>query len=206
MPHDHIESATFEQLLERAADSCGIDPGYWDIWGKHHVTTPAVRQALLASAGVPSSDAEELERALSERARREWQRHLPPSLVVSQSESHTLPISVAVESLGEPATITIQREDGQTETLDLHLPTLSHSESLEMEGRTWVRKIATLPTPLPLGYHTIQLAIGSQRAETRYIVTPDRAWIEPSLGRGASAAGINVSLYGLRSARNWGCG
>jgi 4-alpha-glucanotransferase len=206
MPHDQVESVSFEHLLERAATACGIDKGYWDIWGKYHVTTPAVRQAILSSAGVPCSNAEELERVLNERTRREWKRHVPPSLVVSQSEPHTLPIAVPVDSLGERISITIRREDGASQMLDLHLPDLVHSESIEMEGLTWVRKIATLPTPLPLGYHTIEVAIGTRIAETRYIVTPDRAWTDPALGRGGRAAGINVSLYGLRSATNWGCG
>ena len=43
-------------------------------------------------------------------------------------------------------------------------------------------------------------------ATTRYIVTPDRAYTPPHLGQGGRAAGIAVSLYGVRSARNWGCG
>ncbi len=75
-----------------------------------------------------------------------------------------------------------------------------------MDGRTWVRKQARLPLSLPLGYHEISVRVGAAGATTRYIVTPARAWIEPHLGRGGRAAGIAVSLYGVRSGRNWGCG
>jgi len=50
---------------------------------------------------------------------------------------------------------------------------------------------------LSLGYHQIRQG-GKARA---LIVTPDRAW-QPS-GR---IAGFGVTLYGLRSPRNWGCG
>jgi 4-alpha-glucanotransferase len=50
---------------------------------------------------------------------------------------------------------------------------------------------------LPLGYHQLR-----QGEKTRnLIVTPDRAW-QPS-GR---MAGFGVTLWGLRSERNWGCG
>ena len=50
---------------------------------------------------------------------------------------------------------------------------------------------------LPIGYHETR----SGRRVTRLIVAPDRAY-QPS-GR---SAGFGVTLYGLRSERNWGCG
>ncbi|MDE3167797.1 MAG: 4-alpha-glucanotransferase, partial [Acidobacteriota bacterium] len=78
--------------------------------------------------------------------------------------------------------------------------------SAEMDGRTWVRKLARIPGELPLGYHEIAVRAGGQMATARYIVTPSRAWMDPHLARGGRAAGIAVSLYGVRSARNWGCG
>src|SRR5262249_47958641 len=68
------------------------------------------------------------------------------------------------------------------------------------------RKRARLPIQLPLGYHEITVRVGAAAATTRYIATPARAWTPPQLGRGARAAGIAVSLYGVRSGRNWGCG
>jgi 4-alpha-glucanotransferase len=51
---------------------------------------------------------------------------------------------------------------------------------------------------LPLGYHEIQY---TDRRVARLIVAPDRA--HKPLRR---SAGFGVTLYGLRSARNWGCG
>ena len=50
---------------------------------------------------------------------------------------------------------------------------------------------------LPLGYHEVHCG----RRVTRLIVTPDCAHA-PS----RRAAGFGVTLYGLRSDRNWGCG
>ncbi|MDP9053598.1 MAG: 4-alpha-glucanotransferase [Acidobacteriota bacterium] len=51
---------------------------------------------------------------------------------------------------------------------------------------------------LPLGYHEVRAA----DCTMRLIVTPDRAWSPP----GGRRAGLGVTLYGLRSHRNWGCG
>ena len=196
---------TFEQLLDRATAACGIDSGYWDIWGKYHPASPAVKQALLASAGLRAGNTEELQQAMAERAAREWKRIIPPALVVAQGGPHSLPISVPEESLGEQCTLVIQSEDGTTETRDLNLAELPQAESQQVEGRAWVRKVAPV-AGLPLGYHTIALHVGRKVAETRFIVTPDRAWMDPALRTGARQAGITISLYGLRSTHNWGCG
>ena len=38
----------------------------------------------------------------------------------------------------------------------------------------------------------------------RLIVTPEHAWLPATLRHGGRAAGLAVSLYGLRSSRNWG--
>jgi len=196
---------TFEQLLERAAATCGIEPGYWDIWGKYHETTSAVRQSILAALGVPASHAAELRNSLGALTRREWDRLLPPAVVVSESAAPELPINVPAEFLGDRARLLIRQEDGQTTQLDLNPWELAQSAQIQMDGRTWVRKQARLPA-LPLGYHQVILTLGNASASTRLIVTPDHAFASPHLGQGGRAAGLAVSLYGVRSPRNWGCG
>ncbi len=47
---------------------------------------------------------------------------------------------------------------------------------------------------------------GRSLPSTRLIVAPDRAWLPQVLADGGRAAGVAISLYGLRSRRNWGCG
>jgi len=201
-----LPSESFEQLLDRAAADLGIEPEYWDIWGNHHPATSALKQAILCAMAVPCETAEELEGALAARLRREWQRLAPPTLVVSETGPHALPVNIPAESLGESAEITVRREDGVTIMVRPNLWDLPQLGAIEMDGRTIVRKVAPLPQDLPLGYHEITVRISSLNSETRYIITPQRAWTHPHLGRGGRAGGVAVSLYGVRSARNWGCG
>ncbi|HWB86405.1 MAG TPA: 4-alpha-glucanotransferase [Bryobacteraceae bacterium] len=201
-----MPSETFEQLLDRVAAAYGIDSGFWDIWGKYHTTTSAAKQAILDAMGVPAGAAEDLERVLAGLERKQWTRLLPPVLVVSEAAPHVLPLSIPAESLGEAARVTVRRENGAGHTWDLSLWDLPQTGSIEMEGRTWVRKQATLPLDLPLGYHEVLVELGTSHATARYIVTPDRVWTHPQLGRGGREAGIAISLYGVRSTRNWGCG
>ena len=43
-------------------------------------------------------------------------------------------------------------------------------------------------------------------SESYLVVCPDRAYLPENLSRGGRTAGFNITLYGLRSDRNWGCG
>jgi 4-alpha-glucanotransferase len=196
----------FEQLLDRVASLFGIGAAYYDIWGRQHFTTVAAKQAILRALGVAGDSIEELEQSLVALERRNWERLLPPATVVEEAAKAELWLTVAADSLGHSAHFTVRQEDGQSSEFDLNLWDLPQSGSIEMDGRTWIRKQVRLPIQLPLGYHEISVRVGAATACTRYIVTPARAWTPPQLGRGARAAGIAVSLYGVRSGRNWGCG
>ncbi|MBI3210387.1 MAG: 4-alpha-glucanotransferase [Candidatus Solibacter usitatus] len=60
---------------------------------------------------------------------------------------------------------------------------------------------------VPAGYHRLRVVReGSTVEQCHLIVTPDRAWFPPCVEDGGRLAGVAVSLYGVRSARNWGCG
>lgn len=201
-----MPSESFEQLLDRAAAACGIDSGFWDIWGRYHATGIEAKQAILRAMGMACDCADDVERALGERARREWERLAPPCVVAGETPTAELPLNVPADCLGERAQIEVRLENGRTESFGVNLWELKQTSSAAMDGRTWVRVQAVLPVALPLGYHEIAVTLGGARAVTRYIVTPERAWTDPHLGRGGRTAGLCISLYGLRSARNLGCG
>lgn len=201
MPPDN-----FDQLLESAAAACGIEGGYWDIWGTHHVTSAPVKQAILKSIGMAADTAEELVKSLTGRARRQWERLLSPAVIASESQPRLLPLQAPAEWMGEQARVSVRREDGSLEEFEVRISDLPQTGSAELDGRTWIRKQLRLPDDLPLGYHDVSVSIGSATATTRYIVTPDRAWSDSGQGPSPRVAGVAISLYGVRSARNWGCG
>jgi len=197
---------TYEQLLDRAAESSGIELGFWDIWGRYHTASADTKRALLQSLGVDASSHEALERAMAARTHAEWDRLSAPTVVVKESGAAELDLQIPAEWVGEQAVITVTREDGQSSDFHLNLSELSQTAAIEVEGRAWVRKRARLPVALPLGYHQITVAAGGTSSSTLYIVTPERAWSDPHTGRSGRTAGVAISLYGVRSGRNWGCG
>jgi 4-alpha-glucanotransferase len=197
---------TYQQLLARAASACGIDPEYWDIWGRHHIIGPEAMRSILTAMGVGCASVEELKASLAECARREWTRPAPPALVVSENKPREIPLQASAETLAEPARVELRLEDGAAHVFEFDLRALRQSASAEMDGGAWMRRMALLPVEVPAGYHDVTVTHAGRTAQMRYIVTPDRAWTHPHLARGGKAAGIAFSLYGLRSARNWGCG
>jgi 4-alpha-glucanotransferase len=53
----------------------------------------------------------------------------------------------------------------------------------------------------------LRLTLGVQfAAQTHLILCPAQAFLPDQLANGGKTAGFNITLYGLRSDRNWGCG
>src|SRR5215469_6833987 len=198
-----MPSATYDEALDRAAETWGVQPDYWDIWGQHHVAPPETKRAILASLGIRADTKEGLEDALEQRCREEWLRVLPPCLVISENQR---PREVAVHLPAElsemDARVALQLEAGAVETHHAALREYPPTGEAEFEGRRYVRKLVPLPKNLPLGYHDLEILVGGVCASMRLIVAPDRAY----LPQGLRAVGIAIALYGVRSANNWGCG
>ena len=201
-----MSSHTFEQLLERASKLCGVGAGFWDIWGRYHETPLEAKQAILRAKGYDATGAKPLERSLAARTRREWDSLLPPVAVVGESDALELAVNVRSEWVGEVARFRVRTEDGSVTDFELKLRDLPAAATIQMDGATRIRKAARLPIRLPLGYHDVTATVGGATASCRVAVTPERAFLPEHLAWGARSAGIAVSLYGVRSERNWGCG
>jgi 4-alpha-glucanotransferase len=195
--------STYDEAINRAAEAWGIQPDYWDIFGKQHVTSPETQRAILASLGIPAETKESIEQALEERARREWSRLVPPCLVVSESQRPRQFTVHLHEELAElNATVVLKLEDGRDANHPVALREFPAVESAAFNGLRYLRKSLPLPEQIPLGYHDLEFRVGGVCASMRLIMTPDRAYLPDDL----RAAGIAVALYGVRSERDWGCG
>ena len=133
-------------MIRAAAERCGIQQKFWDIFGKPHVTDNKTNRAILAALG------------------HDW----------------------TSEPKSEPHPPVIVLREGEA------VPRIAGGE-IHLESG----EIVPFGAKLPLGYHEIRAG----KAVTRLIVGPERA-LTPE----RRCAGFGVTLYGLRSARNWGCG
>ncbi|MEK7409312.1 MAG: 4-alpha-glucanotransferase [Acidobacteriota bacterium] len=181
---------TYEQTLERAAALWGIEPEYEDVLHWKHRTSPETQKAILAALGVPTTTKEDLDGAIERRLREERSRPLPPVWVVTSGAGpREIPLHLPAELADGSVSIEFLWEGGGAERRELPAAALG---------------AVPLPENLPLGYHEVRVSLpAGGEARTRLIVCPDRAWRPPS---GERAAGLAISLYSLRSGRNWGCG
>lgn len=199
-----MEPLSHLDLLNQAAESWGIQPHYHDIWGNRHETSAETKQAILQALGVPAGDPESLARAIQDRKRREWTRILPPCAVLSAHlQPRAVPLQIPESAAGQIASFEIVDERGFRMRSRVNLRSLPTAEEQEIDGIRYLRKLAPVPEVLGLGYHQVHCFVeGLTPAAMRLILTPDRAWLPEDL----RTAGVAVSLFGVRSARNWGCG
>jgi 4-alpha-glucanotransferase len=186
--------------LQELCLSIGIQPKYYDIWGAHHKVPGSALLAILDALGFDTSTPETLASAVAEREQKRSRQPLDPVCVISEADAApAVPIRLPPASKGgRRISVALYLEDNRTSRFDVE-------EDALVDGKL------PLPPRLPLGYHDLELAVtgdeaGTVRASMRIIVAPERAWLPERLERGGLAAGLAVSLYGLRSDRNWGAG
>src|SRR5260370_30432636 len=193
--------------LAAVAQAWGIESEYWDVWGKQHHASPTVEKAILESLGVDGVAKHSLHQALQERVADEWRRPLAPTIVISEDQTpHEIALSLAFERAHDDAVLELRFENGASQQIPVAVSGIPVVREAWVHGQPFVRKQIRLPDDIPLGYHELVLRIaGVESAPTHLIVCPSHAYQPPWLESGR-AAGIAISLYGVRSPRNWGCG
>ena len=177
--------------IENAARAWGVETEYWDIWGHQHHASTELETAILRSLGVDTSSSASLREAIDGREQRSSLAPLAPAIFLTAGHPpHEVSVSLPAELTDSPAVLHLRLEDGGT---------------LDLEVKPGTQHIR-LPDDLPLGYHELSLQIaGESWPPSRLIVCPDRAF-EPAWLHDRGVAGLAISLYGVRSQRNWGCG
>ncbi len=206
-PRSAIGQPPESQTLADAACRFGLENEYWDVWGQRHTASRETQTAMLASMGVDARTEESLLRALEERESRAWRRPLEPTAVLTEGRApHEIAISIAADQAASTAVLEIRFEDGNVLRLPVELSGVAVAAERNVDGRRLVRKTVKLPDALPLGYHELTLDLDGVRSQaTRLIVCPGQVYHPEWLETGR-AAGLAISLFGLRSERNWGCG
>lgn len=177
------------------------------MWGQQHHASPELLKAILGSLGVDARSRESLAQSIAARVADTTHSPIPQTLVIVQGQAAPeILIFLSEAQEQSEALIDIQFEEGGAEQLRIALAETPMVGQQIAGGHRVVQKRISLGSRLPLGYHKLTLQIGEQTwPPSNLIVCPDRAYQPPWLEQGR-AAGVAISLYGVRSERNWGCG
>lgn len=207
MPQRSFESGTsYEDSLARAAEESGLNSTYWDIFGKRHEVDFDVKRRILEALGWDVASRESVEAERYRRFENDLKSGLAPALVISQSDL-SVPLTLPSAANARPVRFELLLEDGQRLGGSIETHQLQRMFETRTADGEWCTYLLPIPAETPLGYHQLKIAIGDEDlAQSYLIVCPQRAYLPEHLEHGGRIAGFNIALYGLRSARNWGCG
>jgi len=201
--------------LELLAAAYGIQPSYSDIWGNTHTIPTETLEQVLGAMGVDVSDPQ---KALQHLEHRFWNQLAPPVLVAStdqlpaeflfQLPSNSSPGAMSEKEL--QVRLEITGENTSPINHSYHFEQLNFKKDHQLDGITYECWSFPFPTALSTGYYHFKLTVAYENHKhqqtTLVIICPEQAYLPPALEEDGKRAGIAISLYGLRSHRNWGVG
>lgn len=170
-----------QEALAELAALCGIEPAFYDLQGTCHVTSPQTQKALLAANGIDVSDDAAIHAALAALHHARADRWFPHEIIVTSGQE-------AAQNFGLGAQWHIRDVD---------------SDAIVAEGAP--RDFITVP-PLASGVYVLSATASGRTEEVTVLAAPARL---PSVAEQTGAQrlwGMNLALYGVRSARNTGLG
>ena len=190
--------------LYSLADQCrlaGIAESYEDLSGhSHHLSTDDKRQ-FLAALGLDASSREATDRQVRRSLKERWQNMLPPVTVLRQDEQGIVADHVMIRlrerDMGRELNWFLRLETGRRVRGQLAPEQLALAGSCRI-GADFYHELVIEPLRLlPLGYHHLELAVGTQKAQTRLIIAPPHCYTPDWLQENRRLWGLAHQLYSL---------
>jgi len=214
---NHLSELSYKQIIDELAASYGIEPEYIDNWGRTHPTTIETKKKILKAMGAVVDTPKQAKEAWLTRLEQRSSCLAEPAIVASLSAlpkelAFQLPLEMqgAVPE-GLKVSLSITDEQGATHDFSYTQNDLSYSGTIKPGSTTYHRFGVPFPQLQALGYYRFHLSVstGDQHKSQQDIfvtICPDKAHIPSALQGNGRTAGIAVSLYGVRSEKNWGVG
>ncbi|MDQ7786872.1 MAG: 4-alpha-glucanotransferase [Thermodesulfovibrionales bacterium] len=233
---DTMTEQPYGELIRELSGLCGIIPEYWDIFGNRHETSPETMEGILRAMKCRIDSSADVVREIQQRKWGTWGEFLDPVHVRSvndqpisvpvyiqakEGEEKNILISWFIENEenipsrtggDEGATELPHRNDMQTISGD-RLPI---SEEQWFDGKRFLKVSLADTGNRETGYYRMTVRClhpekvfpteTNEREKTaRIIIAPDACYL-PEEFSARKSWGLFVSLYAVRSLRNWGIG
>lgn len=189
--------ASLRKLSNRFVDFRGVDS-----------EIPIENASLILNAmGYDLNDEHRLKNEAAQLEASQWLNLLEPITVLSPLRgSWSVDVYVNAAWLGESAHWVIRTEGGDTLQQSFDCTALTQTGDYWVGPDQYVRRVLTLPTDLPLGYHRLEVRVGEHEMSSSLIVTPKTSYHSEPMHQGKKIWGTAIQLYTLRTDNNWGIG
>jgi len=211
----------YDNLINELSGMCGIEPEYWDIFGKKHTASIDTRKAVLRAMRLNIETAEDIANEISKKRWKSWKGFLEPVHVISVNAPAVLiPVYIPVNE-GEESRLAIScsLEDESVHTvLQKHKiigKDIAISEQQWIDGKRYIKVFLHIEHR-DIGYYVLRVECkhpdkifpeksNKLQKTSRIIITPDVCYLPENL-RNGKAWGLSINLYAIRSEQNWGIG
>ena len=215
-----LSRLSYNQIIDKLSASYGIEPEYRDNRGRVHRTSIETKRSIFKAIGLNIDTKAQANTAWHAREEGKWLRMAEPTIVATLSiQPKELIFQIPRRTQGaSPDTATkdlevsleVIDEDSVVQHFAFTHKDLSFYETKQVDNRVYERWSLPFPQLQTLGYYRFHLPVrteAQQESQSIFVaICPDKAYIPPALQGDGRAAGIAISLYGVRSGRNWGVG
>jgi len=201
-----VSAEELAPLIERLARARGIGDAYYSYKGELKHFSLSTKSAILRAMHCRLDDSAALRTQIHESEAAHPQGLLG-DVVVLRNEARAARINTPAIEHNALLRWRVELEGGGERRGEVRAWDLPERGTYEESGRWFVLRDLVLPADLPQGYHRLHLDLEfAGRDECPLIVTPDKCYEPGALSAGAKVWGVQVNLYTLRSASNWGVG
>ncbi|MBI4261127.1 MAG: 4-alpha-glucanotransferase, partial [Actinobacteria bacterium] len=193
--------------LGALARAYGVWRSYEDAHHRRHWISRRSLLGVLSGLGAPVETLADVPDALRARHRELWERVVEPVAVAWEGRLPSLEVRVPARLAEAPVLLRIEpEEDGPGDPVRVRLgpEEAPVARAVEVDGAGFVSRTArpSLPRPLPLGYHRLEVSVGRTSATATVVAAPRRA---PDGGI-EREWGVFLPLHALHTRRSWGVG
>lgn len=197
-----------KDVIEKLAAATGIASEYFDYKKDLTHISRQAQEYVLQTMGIATGTGD-AEAALDELQAREWQQVLPPVIVSQFGQSIQVNLNLPAAQANSACTLSIATTADLAYEGDIDLASFVVTDSYNSaEAGEIVRKTLELNPNLPIGEYELAISAASPEvaASTRLMIAPQRCYEPPKIVSGGKVFGVTLSLYAVKSARNWGMG
>ena len=210
----------YDDLINELSDICGIEPEYWDIFGKKHTASIDTRKAVLRAMKLNIETAEDIANEISKKRWKSWKGFLEPVYVVSvNAQAVLIPVYIPVNE-GEESRLTIScsLEDENIHTiLQKHIipgKNIDISEQQWIDGKRYIKVFLHIEHR-DIGYYVLRVECkhpdkifpeksNKLQKSSRIIITPDACYLPPKLQNNPPLPPFSKGGEGGFNGKAWG--